>query len=123
MDVLGTLQVRFHFYGEFIQNWKQLCYCGGTEGMAYIDRDKVSLPEFFGHLKDHCDVTDGMMMHWLMPGKELSNGLRALVDDNACMDVSNATDDGCVADIYVDASSTQDSIAYESDFPKDVHWA
>jgi len=75
MDVLGSLQVRFHFNGEFIQAGKKLHYCGGSEAMSSIDRDKVSLPEFLGHLKDHCNVEDGTLMHWLVPRKELTNGL------------------------------------------------
>ena len=75
MYVLGSLQVRFHFNGEFIQAGKKLHYCGGSEAMSSIDRDKVSLPEFLGHLKDHCNVEDGTLMHWLVPRKELTNGL------------------------------------------------
>ena len=58
MDPLGTLAVRFHFNGEFVNRGRQKLYCGGREAMSYIDRDKVSLPELFGHLKDHCKFVD-----------------------------------------------------------------
>jgi len=78
MDVLGTLPVRFHFNGEFIKSGSDLQYCGGNVAMAYIDRDKVSLPELVGHLKDHCVVLDGTLLHWLVPGKELKSGLELL---------------------------------------------
>ncbi|KAL6861249.1 hypothetical protein ACP4OV_016949 [Aristida adscensionis] len=63
MDVLGTLPVRFLFVGEFFNDGRQIQYCGGREAMSYIDRDKVSLPELFGHLKDHYQVLDGS--RWL----------------------------------------------------------
>ncbi|KAJ1255368.1 hypothetical protein BS78_K252900 [Paspalum vaginatum] len=113
MDLLGTLQVRFHFNGEFVQAGKKLHFVGGSVAMSYIDRDKVSLPEFLGHLKDHCTVEDGTLMHWQMPGRELSNGLRALVDDKACLDVNHLIDEGCVVDIYVEGSFTKDITAAE----------
>src|SRR6266542_2262072 len=122
MDVLGTLQVRFHFNGDFIRAGNKLHYVGGSEAMSYIGRDKVSLPEFVGHLKDHCTVGEATLMHWLIPGNELTNGLRAVVDDKACMDINNQTDEGCVADIYVEGSFTngisedEGSYGEESDY-------
>ena len=45
MDVLGFLPVRFFYNGEFIRDGKMVHYCGGSQAMSYIDRDKVSLPE------------------------------------------------------------------------------
>jgi len=57
MDVLDTLPVRFHFGGDFVLPWqKKKSYVGGREAMSYIDRDKVSLPEIVGHLRDHWNV-------------------------------------------------------------------
>ena len=76
--------------------------------MSYIDRDKVSLPELVGHLKDHCVVLDGSLLHWNVPGKDLKSGLRAMVDDNACLEMAESTDEGCVAEVYVEAPTTQD---------------
>ena len=71
MDMLGILPVRFHFNGEFINVGADLYYCGGNDAMSHIDRDKISLPELVGHLKDHCVVLDGALLHWLVPGKAL----------------------------------------------------
>jgi hypothetical protein len=39
LDVLGTLQVRFHYNGEFIAG-KKLHYYEGSEAFSYIVRDK-----------------------------------------------------------------------------------
>lgn len=102
MDPLGTLPVRFHVKGEFIRQGNHLYYCGGVVEMSFIDKDKVSLPEIVGHLKDHCHVVDGILLHWLFPGKELHNGLRALVDDRSCIEMSDSIGDGEVAEIYVE---------------------
>jgi len=82
-------------------------YCGGNEAMSDIDRDKISLPELVGHLRDHCVVKEGMLMHWLFPGKELENGLRVLVDDKACQYMSDCITDGGVAEIYVEDEPTE----------------
>jgi alpha-galactosidase len=53
--------------------------------VSFINRDKISLPEVMGHLKDHYNATDPVILHWLFPGKDLHNRLRALVDDQACL--------------------------------------
>lgn len=83
--------VRFHLGGEFIYHDKQVSYVGGDEAMSYIDRDKISLPELIGHLKDHSNVgdKDQVYLHWLFPGQELNNGLILLSDDKACCEMSN----------------------------------
>ena len=94
MDPLDTLAVRFHLGGEFLNDGKKLHYCGGKEGMSDIDRDKISLPELVGHLRDHYVVKEGTLLHWLFPGKELENGLRALVDDQACQYMADCITDG-----------------------------
>ena len=107
MDPLDTLAVRFHFGGEFLNDGKKTHYCGGNEAMSDIDRDKISLPELVGHLRDHCVVKEGMLMHWLFPGKELENGLRVLVDDKACQYMSDCITDGGVAEIYVEDEPTE----------------
>ncbi|KAG2606253.1 hypothetical protein PVAP13_4NG232544 [Panicum virgatum] len=67
MDPLDFLAVRFHFGGEFINDGKALHYCGGKEGISSIERDKISLPEITGHLKDHFQATDPVLLHWLFP--------------------------------------------------------
>ena len=119
MDVVGTLPFRFHFNGEFIHDGKDLHYCGGSEGMSYIERDKMSLPEINGHLKDHCDVVEGMLLHWLFPGKDLGNGLRVLVDDKACQTMSNCIVEGGVAKIYVEAPTAAEDSEDEAETEKE----
>ena len=57
-----------------------MAYCGGKEAMSYIERDKMSLPELKGHLKDHTPM-EVSLLHWLSPGKKFEDGLIALVDD------------------------------------------
>ena len=69
--------------------------------MSYVDRDKLSLPEVLGHLRDHCDVKEGTILHWLFPGRDMRTGLRALVDDHVCQYMSNCIGEGGVADVYV----------------------
>ena len=64
------LAVRFHFGGEFFFDGKMMHYLSGSEGMSYIDRDLISLPEIHGHLKDHEVVTDEVLLHWLFSGKK-----------------------------------------------------
>jgi alpha-galactosidase len=102
MDALDKLLVRFHFLGEFINDGKQLHYIGGSEAVSEIERDKVSLPELIGHLKDHCKVEEGSLLHWLFPGKQLNNGLRVLVDDKTCQFMSDSITEGGVADVFVE---------------------
>ncbi|KAJ1254186.1 hypothetical protein BS78_K107800 [Paspalum vaginatum] len=114
MDPLDTLIVRFHLKREFFNDGKKLQYLGGQEAMSYLERDKVSLPEVMGHLRDHCSVPDGTLLHWLFLGKELENGLRALVDDKVCLYMSECTGEGGVADIYVEECASN-AISAEED--------
>jgi alpha-galactosidase len=104
--------VRFHYNGKFIHDGKKMHYSGGTVAMSYIDHDKVSLPELVGHLKDHCAVLDGTLLHWLFLERELHDGLRALVDDKACLDMLRCTEDGFYAEVYVEAPVGQE-ISYD----------
>ncbi|EEE63217.1 hypothetical protein OsJ_18027 [Oryza sativa Japonica Group] len=124
MDRLEYLSVRFHFGGEFINNWRETFYVGGSEGMSYIERDKISLPELIGYLKDHCEVLPGMLLHWLFPGKELADGLRVLVDDKVCDYMSKCVVDGGVAEIYVEAvvggESNESGSSDDSDFEDEL---
>lgn len=86
----------------FINDGKKLHYIGGSEALFAIERDKVSLPELMGHLKDHCRVEEGSLLHWLFPGKQLNNGLRVLVDDKTCQLMSDCITEGGVADVFVE---------------------
>jgi alpha-galactosidase len=101
MDPLEFVAVLFHFGGEFFNDGKKLHYLGGDERISFIEHDKMSLPEVIRHLKDHYNATDPVLLHWLFPGKELLNVLRVLVDDKACVDMSEYVTDGGVADIFV----------------------
>ena len=102
MDPFEYFPVRFHFNGEFIRTGRQVQYIGAQMEVSFIDRDKVSLPEIIGHLKDHCNVSERALLHWLLPGKELDNGLRLLLDDKGCLEVAGTIGDGEVAEIYVE---------------------
>ena len=84
MDFFDKLAVRFHYNGEFYNDGKRVVYCGGLEGMPYMDKDKMSLLEIRGHLEDYCKGLDMVKMHWLFPDKRLFNGLWMLSDDKAC---------------------------------------
>ncbi|CAN6273446.1 unnamed protein product [Urochloa humidicola] len=108
MDVLSKLVVRFHFNGEFMNDGKKVQYVGGREAMSYIDRDKLSLAEIVEHLRGHCTVEDGTLVHWLFPGKELDDGLRVLMDDKTCLQMADSVEKGGVAEIYVEATAAVD---------------
>ncbi|KAK3132665.1 hypothetical protein QOZ80_6AG0526010 [Eleusine coracana subsp. coracana] len=107
MEPLETLQVRFHIDGEFMHSGRKLHYVGGTVVMSYIDRDKISFPEIVGHLRDHCNVLEGVKLHWLIPGKELKDGLQVLWDDNSYLKMARCIVDG-VAEVYVEVRSVAD---------------
>lgn len=118
--------VRFHFNGEFVTSGREKKYCGGREALSYIDRDKISLPEIFGHLRDHCKVMEGTMLHWLFPGKDLNSGLRALLDDTVCKLMADCIDDLGVAEVYAEEPtivdlcySSDDDSSYEADESED----
>ncbi|WVZ87075.1 LOW QUALITY PROTEIN: hypothetical protein U9M48_033767 [Paspalum notatum var. saurae] len=116
-----------HPRGEFVIVGQRLEYQGGQEAMSYIERDKVSLPEIMGHLRDHCSVAEGSLLHWLFSGKELHNGLRVLVDDKVCLYMSEYIVEGGVADIYVeegtptgDSAEEDSKMANVSDFEDEL---
>lgn len=122
MDGFDTLTVRFHFNGEFLKNGK-----GGTEAMSYVDRDKLSLPEIVGHLCDHCYVKEGTLLHWLFPERDMSTGLRALVDDKVCQYMSDCIVECGVAEVYVEkpvivqeTGSQQDATGKGSDYEDEM---
>lgn len=100
--MLDMLVVRFHLKGVFVLDGKEKKYCGGSEALSYIDRDKVSLPELFGHLRDHCNVLAGTLLHWLFPRKDLHTGLRALSNDQACKVMCDCIGELEVAEVYVE---------------------
>jgi len=110
MDVCDFLPVRFYFNGEFLSNSNELFYDGGTQAISYIDRDKLSVAEVAGHLRDHCNVKEGTMLHWLFPGRDMSTGLRALVDDRVCQYMFDCIIEGGLADVYVETQEQEDNL-------------
>ena len=112
---LNTLAVRFHYGGEFGFDGKRMQYIGGFEGLSYIDRDLISLPELVGHLKDHVVVVDGVLLHWLCSGKTLDDGLRVLHDDSVCLTMSECVKGTEFAEVFVESMAMphQDSSAWE----------
>ncbi|XP_044370420.1 uncharacterized protein [Triticum aestivum] len=108
MDPAEVLNVRFHFGGEFIRIGPSLDYVGGETRMSEIERDKLSLPELKGFLGDHMIVKESMKFHFLLPGRELINGLLFLFDDAGCMKMSDCITDGGVAEVYVEYNGEED---------------
>ena len=79
-----------------------LQYVGGDEAMSCIDRAKFCLVELKGHLCDHMNVKASMKFYFLLPGKELVDGLLFLTDDIGCKKISDYTNDGGVAEVFVE---------------------
>ena len=107
MDDMDSIAVRFYFGGKVFFDGKRMHYIGGSEGMSYIDRDLISLPEVNGHLRDHGVVSDEILLHWLCPGKDLDSGLRVLHDDKVCQLMSDCVMGNGVADVFVESMSMQ----------------
>ncbi|WVZ93287.1 hypothetical protein U9M48_039281 [Paspalum notatum var. saurae] len=78
-------------------------YRGGSEGLSYIERDLISLPELVGHLKDHGMDGDDVLLHWLCPGKNLDDGLCVLHDDSVCLTMSECVKYNEIAEVFVES--------------------
>ena len=89
MDPSEILNVLFHIGGEFIRIGPNLDYVGGEQAMSEIERDKLSLQEVKGYLKDHTQLMGSMKFYFLLPGKELINGLVFLNDDSWCVKMAD----------------------------------
>jgi hypothetical protein len=61
-------------------------------------------------------------LYFLLPGKDLVNGLIFLYDDAGCVNMCEQITDGRVADIYVEYHAEQDmvSISSGSDFEDEI---
>jgi hypothetical protein len=75
MNPSECLNVRFHFGGEFVRIGPELHYVGGDDAMSEIERASLSMLELKVHLSEHMNVKESMKYHFLLPGKELVNGL------------------------------------------------
>ncbi|KAE8793839.1 hypothetical protein D1007_31425 [Hordeum vulgare] len=122
MDPAEVLNVRFHFGGEFIRIGPSLDYVGGDTAMSVVERDKLSLPELKGFLADHLIVKESMKLYFLMPGRDLVNGLMFLYTDEGCMKMSDHITDAGFVVIYVEYNAEHDDADDEdsgSDFEED----
>ncbi|KAE8789622.1 hypothetical protein D1007_36273 [Hordeum vulgare] len=122
MDPTEMLNVRFHIGGQFVRIGPSMDYVGGDVAYSVIERDKLSLQEVKGFLADHLTVKESMKYYFLMPGRDLINGLLFLHDDVSCMSMSDHTTDGGVADIFVEYNGEQDEVEQESgsDFEDEI---
>ncbi|KAI4993716.1 hypothetical protein ZWY2020_008029 [Hordeum vulgare] len=83
-------------------------YVGGEEAMSEIERDKLSLQEVKGYLQDHIQYKDSTKLYFLLPGKDLINGLVFLYDDSGCVKMADYICVGGVADVYVEYHGEED---------------
>ena len=73
-----------------------------------------------GHLRDHLNVSEGVLLHWLFSGMELHNGLCVLVDDMACQFMSDSIVELGVADIFVEDAPVENGSGNDSDRERNV---
>ncbi|KAE8812826.1 hypothetical protein D1007_10155 [Hordeum vulgare] len=121
MDPTEILNVRFHIGGEFVRHGSNLEYVGGGEEMTGIERDKLSFQEVKGFLKDRMEVKDSMKLYFLIPRKELINGLLLLHDDSGCVRMADYICVVGVADIYLEYHGEEDKYSSSgSDFEDEL---
>lgn len=122
MDPSEILHVCFHLGGDFLRIGPNLQYVGGDDVMSDMERDKLSLQEVKGFLKDHIALKESMKFYFLIPGEELVNGLIFLNDDSKCVRMANYVDVGVVADVYVEYHGEEDSAnsSSGSDFEDEI---
>uniref|UniRef100_A0ACD5UD09 Uncharacterized protein n=1 Tax=Avena sativa TaxID=4498 RepID=A0ACD5UD09_AVESA len=120
MDPYDSLNVHFHFGGQFVRIGPELQYVGGDEAMSEIARANLSLLELKAHLREHMNVKASMKYYFLLPGEDLADGLLFLNDDIGCKRMSDDTVDGGVAEVFVEyhgeEDEEEDSEKSESDF-------
>ncbi|KAE8815812.1 hypothetical protein D1007_06642 [Hordeum vulgare] len=122
MDPTEILHVCFHLGGEFIRTGPNLQYVGGDKARSDIERDKLSLQEVNGFLKDHIALKESMKFYFLIPGHELVNGLMFLDDDSKCLKMADYVDVGAIADVYVEYHGEEESAdsSTGSDFEDEI---
>ena len=62
----------------------------------------MSLAQVFKQLQKHTSIERVAMIYWCEKGKSLTEGLKPLVDDKACLAMAAAVDIIEVAHIYVE---------------------
>ncbi|KAE8817234.1 hypothetical protein D1007_05124 [Hordeum vulgare] len=122
MDPTEILNVRFHLRGEFIHIGTKLDYVGGDEEYSEIERDKLSLQEVKGYLKDLVQLKESMKIYFLISGKALTDGSVFLNDGMKCVEMGEYVCVGGVADVYVKYHGEEDSEDSSScrDFEDDI---
>jgi hypothetical protein len=103
MDPTEILNVCFHYGGGFIRIGNNLRYVGGDDALSEIKRDKLPLQDLKGFAKDHLPLNNSMKFYFLLPGKELVDGLLFLNDDTCCLKMADYT---CVGGLLMFTSST-----------------
>ncbi|KAE8778958.1 hypothetical protein D1007_48076 [Hordeum vulgare] len=89
--------------------------------MSEIERDKLSLQEVKGFLQDHIQLKESMKLYFLLPGKELVNGLVFLNDDSGCVKMADYICVGGVADVSVEYHGEEDNdIKSGSDYEDEI---
>jgi hypothetical protein len=76
-----------------------------------------------GFLKDHIKLKESITFYFLIPGKDLVNGLVFIYDDNDCVKMEDYVSPGGVAYVYVEYHGGEDSQHNRSgsDFEKEVY--
>jgi hypothetical protein len=101
------LSVRFHFDGKFVNGEQTLEYVGGEDAMSLILHGSCGIGEIHRHLRLHHSGIGNEMLHWLMPGKGLIDGLGCLSSDEACMVMLKHIPIDGVVNIYVEEPAEQ----------------
>ena len=78
--------------------------------MSEIERDKLSLQEVKGFLKDHMEWKESMKLYFQIPGQDLVSGLVFLNDDTRCVHMADYICVGGIADVFVEYHGENDSV-------------
>jgi hypothetical protein len=77
--------------------------------MSEIEWDNLSLQEVKGFLKDHVQLKESINMYFLIPGKDLVDGLMFLHNDSGCVQMAEYICPSGVADVYVEYHGEEDT--------------
>ncbi|KAE8768062.1 hypothetical protein D1007_60494 [Hordeum vulgare] len=77
--------------------------------MSEIERDKLSLQEVKGFVKDDMQLKESKKFYFEIPGKSLADALMFVNNDRKCVLMGGYTDVGGVAHIYVEYHGEEDS--------------
>ena len=115
MDQVEYLAVHFHWGGDLASSGGNVNYIGGSDDLAYIERNKMSLPELKGHFKDVSGLdVDDKRFHWLLPGKDMRDGFMLLYDDTNFELMKNTILDWSYAEVFVEKIGIVEAPAAES---------